>query len=395
MSAPVDRELEELRRHEYRRASHAVRAPEFTWPYAIVLVLLAFAPALPGAFSIAGFGVAVSAPVFLGLLAMHLVLVRLEARHPRAYVVGDAIETICHVSAYAFLILCSGRALAVPWFFLSMNAQVASYHPWRFVHRAAYVLMPIVLASTFALRGQRDDALLCLVLGAGVLMLLRVASTASEQRVQATRRIAELERQVERSRIARELHDGIGADLTAIALKARTASERADAKDREVFDALASRTRGTLAELRSVVWAVREPSVSFGALLEQLRMRAAELVPAPVVCTVEGNVPENEQASGEMSVLLLRVVQEAVNNAARHAHASAVRVALHHDAEGLTVEIADDGTFRPAGSSGATGNGLRNLRHRVEQAGGAFAIDVGASGTVVRATLPPVAPRMA
>lgn len=378
-------DLRALAREEYRDAARTIRSRSFTLPFAAAVVVLAFAPAIPGVGAFAGFGIETSAPVFLGMLAIHLVLVLLERHRPRAYVAGDAFETAFHVAAYGWLILRSGRALAVPWFFLSMNAQMVGLHPWPAVHRTAYVVMPLVVAFVFERRGQRDDALLSLVLGVALLIILRVATAGTLERLRSRLRIGELERQIERSRIARELHDGIGADLTAVILRARTLAESASGAEREGLEALATRTRATLAELRSVVWAAHEASVSFDGLVEQLRRRAAELVPLPMQCSVEAEVPGDEVVSGELSVLVLRLVQESVNNAARHANASTVLVRVQKREATLAVEIADDGRFR---TPEAAGHGLANLRHRVERAGGTFELTASDAGTTLRAELP-------
>lgn len=383
--APRDAEIRALLRHEYRESARAARGHGFTVPFGIAVIALAFAPAIPGVGAFAGFDVRASAPAFLGMLAIHLVLVVLERRGSRWYLPIDALETVYHVAAYGFLIVSSGRALSVPWFFLSMNAQLAPLHPWRWVHRGAYMAMPLIVALIFERRGQRDDALLSIVLGIGALIILRVTTDATFERVRSRLRISELERQLERSRIAMELHDGIGADLTAVVLRARAAAQGTSGIERETLDALVARARATLAELRSVVWAMRAPSVSTAALLEQVRTRAAELVPSPLQCTFDAALPEHDALPGALSVLVLRLVQEAVNNAARHANASAVDVRIRHEDGSLLLEIADDGTFR---TNETPGNGLVNLRHRVEQAGGVFDIDVTTRGTVVRAHLP-------
>ena len=234
--AVTDAQLREVLAQEYLENARAVRSRSFTVPYAIMVIVLAFAPAIPRVSSILGGGIVITAPVFLGMLAIHLALVPLVRRNPKRYVAGDAFETAFHVAAYGLLIVSSGHALAIPWFFLSMNAQLAPLHPSRWVHRTAYATMPVVVAAVFEMRGQRDDALLSLVLGIAVLIILRVATSAVMERARSRVRIADLERKVERSRIAMELHDGIGADLTAVILRARTVADHAKDDDRETLD---------------------------------------------------------------------------------------------------------------------------------------------------------------
>ena len=83
---------------------------------------------------------------------------------------------------------------------------------------------------------------------------------------------------------------------------------------------------------------------------------------------------------------LYRFLQEACNNVIRHAHATAVRIEIDADHNGLSLVVADDGKGFDA--SQQPGNGLRNLQTRIEQLGGTFGVQSDGSGTRLRATVP-------
>ena len=95
---------------------------------------------------------------------------------------------------------------------------------------------------------------------------------------------------------------------------------------------------------------------------------------------------------------LYRIAQEAATNALKHAGATHLTVTLRADADGVALEVADDGAFRPpgggpggGGGDGLSGYGLDSMRRRAEALGGRFALDTG-DGTRVRVVVPREAP---
>jgi signal transduction histidine kinase len=187
---------------------------------------------------------------------------------------------------------------------------------------------------------------------------------AHEQLRGAQERLAEAARLGERLRIARELHDVLGHQLTALSLNLEIASRIADARTAPHVETARDLTRELLANVREVVSAQRDDgAVDLASALRAL----TEDVPRP---RVHFELPDALAAGvkdPEATRTLLRCVQEIVTNAVRHAHARNLWVAFEMGAAGVTVRARDDGRgvdgMRP-------GNGLRGMRERLEQAGG-------------------------
>lgn len=177
----------------------------------------------------------------------------------------------------------------------------------------------------------------------------------------------------ERTRIARDIHDHIGAQLlTALHV-------REDRRKDELI-------RATIGDLRDVIRNAEGEPAPFGSLLADLRAETADRLEAAGVAMewrVEG---AREDAPNRAAMQTLRaLVREAVSNAIRHAGASTLSVALALDGDALTLTISDDGRgFDP--DAARSGRGLDNMAARVEALGGSFAIDTGPGGSTLRAT---------
>ncbi|SDK70556.1 HAMP domain-containing sensor histidine kinase [Nonomuraea jiangxiensis] len=206
--------------------------------------------------------------------------------------------------------------------------------------------------------------------------------------VEAARLAARTEaRQSERGRIARELHDSISQDLFSLSLLAggmrRAAPEslRAQAASMERTAARAMREmRALLLELRPVALEDAGLLLALEELCNAYRTRLGVRVEADLADVTLS--PQAEHA-------VLRLVQEALGNAVKHADPTRVEVRLSQDGGPVTVEVADNGRgFDPAGVAGRHGMGLALMRERVTELGGRWEIHSDGSGTTVRASLP-------
>lgn len=199
----------------------------------------------------------------------------------------------------------------------------------------------------------------------------------------------------ERSRIARDLHDQLGANLTQVALLSEMAkSDRELPEEVESHaDQILQTARETTHALDEIVWAVNPSNDTLEGLvnyavkyaqdylaLAGLRYRAevtAQLPAAALAPEVRHNV--------------FLAFKESVNNVVKHAQASEVWIRLEFSPERFTFEIADNGRglahLDPQRAK--TRNGLRNMRKRLEEIGGEFSLTPGAAGgMVVRLTAP-------
>ena len=197
-------------------------------------------------------------------------------------------------------------------------------------------------------------------------------------------------RQSERARIARELHDSISQDLFSLSLLA-AGLRRALHADPALRPEVAAMERTSARAMREMQ-----------ALLLELRPVALEdagLVPAVTeLCqayqarlAIKVNVDLGEVSltpAGEHAVL--RIVQEALGNAARHGEPETILVRLSQGNGSVTVEVRDDGRgFDPGGAAGRHGMGLALMRERVTELGGDFQLDAApGAGAAILVRLP-------
>ena len=198
----------------------------------------------------------------------------------------------------------------------------------------------------------------------------------------------------ERTRIARELHDVIGHEVTVIALQADAAAAalaKAPERARVPVETIRAAAAETLTEMRRVVGLLRGPAEDDGedlrpqpgladlpALAERARAAGAEVL-------LDLRLPAHPPAQS-LQVAIYRVVQEALTNARRHAPGSTVRVHVGHDADALCVEVVSSGGRRATAPGG--GHGVVGMRERVRMHGGRFTAEPTDDGFAVTARLP-------
>jgi signal transduction histidine kinase len=200
-----------------------------------------------------------------------------------------------------------------------------------------------------------------------------------ERETDAARAVAE-----EQARIARELHDVIAHTLSVIVVQAAAARDVLASQPERAGEALAAveaAARGALGELRRLLSTVRgdatfAPQPGLEQLDELVRqVRAAGL---EVAITIEGT---QSPLPPTLDLSAYRVVQEALTNTLKHAHATHVDVALSYGPAELRVEVRDDGAA--AANGDGDGRGLIGMRERVSAFGGSLAAGPGPSGGYV------------
>jgi len=199
------------------------------------------------------------------------------------------------------------------------------------------------------------------------------------------RAVAEAAVARERRRMARDLHDGLAQDLAYITAHSRRLASTTDRNGRSSYELLVAAERA-LEESRlaiaSLTRAVDEP-------LERSLANAALSAGARAGVEMVFDLDEDVQVAPEVREALLRIVREAIGNAARHGEAQSVRVEVRAD-DGLVLSVRDDGKgFDPASPRRPDSFGLESMRERVETVGGRLAIDSAVGGpTTIRVELP-------
>jgi signal transduction histidine kinase len=200
-------------------------------------------------------------------------------------------------------------------------------------------------------------------------------------------RSRELSMLSERNRLALELHDVVSQKLFGLVLTAESAAtliERDPAAGRAQVERLQDLAREALDELRALVLELRSPDLERDGLGGALR-KHAELQQRLHGVPIDLDVDDTASAgAGDREVL--RIAQEALHNAVRHAGAS--RIAMRLDV--ALLEVADDGSgFDPADRQlRARHLGLTSMEERARRLGGRLSIDSSPAGTTVRLELP-------
>jgi signal transduction histidine kinase len=190
--------------------------------------------------------------------------------------------------------------------------------------------------------------------------------------------------ETERRRIERDLHDGTQQRLVSIAMTLGLAESKL-AADRPAVEPVLREARDALtvalAELRELTQGIR-PAIlverGLAAALDDLSRRAA--LPVRLDVAVSGRLPEQVEGAAYF------VASEALANAAKHSHASEVRLAASHKDGVLVLEVTDDGI---GGAAAGGGSGLRGLADRVEALGGRLTVSSPPGrGTTLRVEIP-------
>jgi signal transduction histidine kinase len=192
----------------------------------------------------------------------------------------------------------------------------------------------------------------------------------------------------ERRRLARELHDGIGQNLTA--LKHRLAGLRdgtADAAMREALDAAVGLCADTLEDTRELSRLLRPPILDDLGLEPALRWLGRSIGEAAGIA-IAVEIEPLPAIDGERETLLFRIAQEALNNIAKHAQARSVLMRLVEREGQLQLQVVDDGIgFDPALRPG--GSGLSGMRERLHLFRGRLEVhSAPGNGTRLRAVVP-------
>lgn len=212
-----------------------------------------------------------------------------------------------------------------------------------------------------------------------------------------TRRERETIREEERARIARDLHDGVAQTLYFMALKADMARQQVTQKPEWVaaeLEVIGQTTRQIIREVRRTIFALRPLNWSDGNFVSALT-RFVEEFSEQAGWQVEIEIDEvGLTIPSRLEPTVFRLVQESLNNAAKHAEATRVWVALQR-VEGnatLSLLVRDDGCGFDSDEITNSGLGLNQMRERVTAVGGTLQVDSKpGEGTIVIAQLPDLA----
>jgi signal transduction histidine kinase len=356
------------------------------WPWTVLIVVLLGTAA-------SNRDAALDRPVFLGtLLAVGAVVPALLRLGPVPALLASGAAT----TAYFALGYADGPVyLALPTVTLVV-AWSSRVRDWVWPAAIAVTLA----CGALALRAELYDDIgrASPWQGIGIVAIVAAAGAAAwgggarpAARLDRTQRAAT----EERLRMAQDLHDGVGHGLAVIAMQAGAALHVLDkdpAKARENLEAIRSASKESLDALRSELARMsgdpgaRRPAPG----LDDLDGLLARVRGGGLAVDLTGSVEGLSEPVGQAAYA---VVQEALTNVLRHAHATRAIVSFERRAGDLVVTVRDDGagTGGPGGTGGTGqdgGMGISGMRARVEALGGSLEAGPGPSGFRVRAILP-------
>jgi signal transduction histidine kinase len=237
--------------------------------------------------------------------------------------------------------------------------------------------------------------------GIWITQLRRLVEQRTAQLQRETRERERVERQhaleAERSRIARDLHDDLGASLTEISVLASTGQRpgAGEISHPNLFHSIAGKARSLIAALDVIVWAVDPEDNSLQSLADYLTGYAEDFFShTNISCRFKVPVTFPQiTLDGRVRHDLLMVVKEAMTNVVRHAEATEVEFRMAVVDGALEIVVVDNGRgFDPV--MAGDGHGLKNFSARLEKLGGRCQLESRAGGgTTVRVQLPLPAPK--
>jgi signal transduction histidine kinase/ligand-binding sensor domain-containing protein len=187
-----------------------------------------------------------------------------------------------------------------------------------------------------------------------------------------------------RTRIATDLHDDIGANLTRIAILSEVTRQRGADRNGNVDESLSSiahLARESSGAMSDIVWAISPERDTLTDVVRKMRSHAEEVFEMRDI-SLALDLPDAAQpvkVGVDVRRDLYLVFKEAVNNVARHSGCTRVSIALRVDDSVLTLQVADDGLgFDPGAET--DGNGLASMRRRAARLGGVLEVAARAGG---------------
>ena len=225
-------------------------------------------------------------------------------------------------------------------------------------------------------------------------LLERLAESESRFR-RISRGVLQLQEE-ERTRISRDLHDGIGQSLTALRIQLELLEQRVAERDRALSpDAASARelAESCLAEVRQLARVLRPPmldDLGLGPTLRWLARTLQEKTGVSIELRLEGEEGRSDPA---VETIVYRLVQEALTNVVKHAAAASAAVTVSKETGRIRVRVEDTGRGFDAAqilsSAEDAGLGVRGMRDRVHFFNGRFTVrSAPGSGTVVEAEIP-------
>jgi signal transduction histidine kinase len=203
------------------------------------------------------------------------------------------------------------------------------------------------------------------------------------------RELQRLQVMEERERIGKELHDGVIQSLFAVGMHLQgLATATGDDNISRNLESAVEDIDHAIRDLRNYIFGLRPGILADRQLDQALKEMATDFAARSGVVTVVEVDADAASRLTSRAADVVQIVREALSNVGRHGAATTCRVSVERNADGLVIEVDDDGQGFDIERTGS-GMGLQNLQERVGSLGGVFRIEsTPGEGTTVRATFP-------
>lgn len=199
--------------------------------------------------------------------------------------------------------------------------------------------------------------------------------TIQKENEVATLRAGMDAREEERNRISREMHDDIGSALTTILYLSDEMKDHSEDHNKSLASRISGTTGKLVDKMNEIIWSMNREYDTLDDLIAYTRQHAADFLETYGI-EYHFDIPDpmpNIRLQGEQRRNIFLVLKECLNNTVKHAQATRVQIAFLID-EQLQIKICDDGKGVDTGHLRRFGNGLRNMKQRMESVGGSFEI---------------------
>jgi two-component system, NarL family, sensor histidine kinase DesK len=268
----------------------------------------------------------------------------------------------------------------------------------------AMLIAPFKLTSNASL-SLLNRPLMYYELGLVIELMLFLSGLAFKNRLDIIERVKERERlklenerqefekqmavmaaqQGERDRISADMHDELGSGVTAIRLMSEIVKSKLNTQSLPEIDKISNSANELLNKMNTIIWTMKSSNDTLESMIAYIRAHATEYFDAtPITCTVRtpAEIPEVEM-SGEKRRNIFLSVKEALTNIIKHAQATEVYIRISTYNDQLVIEIADNGKGMDITNTRRFGNGLANMRRRMESINGTLHF-LQDNGTVLR-----------
>lgn len=196
----------------------------------------------------------------------------------------------------------------------------------------------------------------------------------------------------EQKRVAEDLHDSLGQELSAVKLYLNSLEKLlvlSDPKYQSIYTTVKSILDNAITSLRSICFDLMPASLEYGSIDTALRELLSKLKNQEIL-SFSYSCPDEVPVLGKnLEIVLYRLTQEFINNTIKHAEASNVHVSLSFTKKNLILKIKDDGKGFDIKKSQSKGRGLKNFHSRIKAYGGSMRLESEINiGTVLRLSFP-------